>query len=135
MESSDDAIISKTLDGTITSWNRAAEKIYGYRPDEVIGQPASILAPIDRDDEPTILERIASGQSIEQYETIRRTKDGQTIDVALTVSPIKDAEAGSSARPRSPGMSASASGRRSSAKPLVRPPIGRTEPRASSCPG
>jgi PAS domain S-box-containing protein len=92
VESSDDAIISKSLDGTITSWNHAAERIYGYRPDEAIGQPTSILAPLDRDDDPTILERVASGQSIEQYETIRRTKDGQTIDVALTVSPIKDAD-------------------------------------------
>jgi len=92
VESSEDAIISKTLDGTITSWNRAAERIYGYRPDEAIGRPASILAPEERDDVPTILERIASGQSIEQYETIRRTKDGETIDVALTVSPIKDAD-------------------------------------------
>jgi PAS domain S-box-containing protein len=92
VEFSDDAIISKTLDGTITSWNRAAERIYGYRPDEAIGQPTSILAPLDRDDDPTILERVASGQSIEQYETIRRTKDGQTIDVALTVSPIQDAD-------------------------------------------
>jgi PAS domain S-box-containing protein len=92
VEFSDDAIISKTLDGTITSWNRAAERIYGYRPDEAIGHPTSILAPLDRDDDPTILERVASGQSIEQYETIRRTKDGQTIDVALTVSPIKDAD-------------------------------------------
>ena len=92
VESSDDAIISKTLDGTITSWNRAAARIYGYRPDEAIGRSASILAPEERDDVPTILDRIASGQSIEQYETIRRTKDGQTIDVSLTVSPIKDAD-------------------------------------------
>jgi PAS domain S-box-containing protein len=92
VESSDDAIISKTLDGTITSWNRGAERIYGYSPDEMIGKSMSILAPVDRDDEPTILERIASGQSIEQYETMRLTKDGGTIDVSLTVSPIKDAD-------------------------------------------
>jgi PAS domain S-box-containing protein len=92
VESSDDAIISKTLGGTITSWNRAAERIYGYRPEEAIGRPTSILAPLERDDEPTILERIASGQSIEQYETMRRTKDGRTIDVSLTVSPIKDTD-------------------------------------------
>jgi PAS domain S-box-containing protein len=92
VESSDDAIISKTLDGTITSWNRGAERIYGYRSEEAIGQPASILAPSERDDEPTILKRIASGQSIEQYETMRLTKDGRKIDVSLTVSPIKDAD-------------------------------------------
>lgn len=90
VESSDDAIISKTLDGTITSWNAGAERTYGYRPEEVIGKPISIIAPSDRDDIPTILKQIALGQSIPQYETTRRTKDGRAIDVSLTVSPIKD---------------------------------------------
>jgi PAS domain S-box-containing protein len=93
VESSDDAITSKTLDGTITSWNEGARRIYGYRPDEVIGKPISVLVPPDRADEiPMVLERIAGNQSIEHYETKRRTKDGRTIDVSLTISPIRDGD-------------------------------------------
>jgi PAS domain S-box-containing protein len=92
VESSDDAIISKTLDGTITSWNRGAERMYGYGPEEVIGKPISILVPAELQDEvPAILQKVRNNQSIEHYETQRLTKDGRTIDVSLTISPIRDA--------------------------------------------
>src|SRR5208283_4620432 len=91
VESSDDAIVSKTLDGTVTSWNRAAERIFGYSADEMIGQPISKLAvPGHAEDMVRILERLSQGQRIEHYETIRRTKDGRTINVSLSVSPIRD---------------------------------------------
>lgn len=90
VESSDDGIIGKALDGTITSWNSGAEEIYGYRPDEVKGRPISILMPPDRADEmPQILERISRGERIRHYETVRVTKDGREINVSLTISPIR----------------------------------------------
>ncbi|MFZ3169644.1 MAG: PAS domain S-box protein, partial [Candidatus Methanoperedens sp.] len=91
IESSDDAIIGKTLDGTILSWNSGAQKIYGYTPDEVKGRSISILIPPEKIDEvPQILERVRLGQRIEHYETVRMRKDGKQIDVSLTISPIKD---------------------------------------------
>ena len=91
VESSDDAIIGKTLDETIISWNRGAERIYGYTEREIIGKPISILAPPERKDETVqIIERIIKGEYIQHYETIRRRKDGQNIDISLAVSPIKD---------------------------------------------
>lgn len=91
VESSDDAIISKDLDGLISSWNRGAERIFGYKADEVIGKPATILMPSDRYNEETaILARIRSGRSVEHYETVRRRKDGTLIDVSLSISPIRD---------------------------------------------
>src|ERR1700726_3262737 len=93
VESSDDAIFGRTLDGLITSWNKGAEKIYGYAENEVIGQPVSILVPVDRQDEaPEILGRVAQGESISHYETVRRRKDGQEIHVSLTISPIRNCE-------------------------------------------
>ncbi|HZV06522.1 MAG TPA: PAS domain S-box protein [Gemmataceae bacterium] len=89
VESSDDAIIGLSLDGTITSWNRGAKRLYGYTAAEVVGQPSSILAPSDHPDEQqTILERIKRGEFIEHYETVRVRKDGRRVDVALTISPI-----------------------------------------------
>src|SRR5262249_54378778 len=92
VESSDDAIISKNLDGVITSWNKGAERIFGYLAEEVIGKPVLILIPPERhDEEPNILERIRRGERIDHYETIRRRKDGSLIEVSLTVSPVKDA--------------------------------------------
>ena len=92
VESSDDAIISKDLDGTITSWNKSAERIFGYTAEEVIGKPVTILIPPDRrDEEAAIIERIRSGQRIEHYETVRLGKQGNTIEISLTVSPIKNA--------------------------------------------
>ena len=92
VEASDDAIIGATLDGIVVSWNRGAERIYGYAADEVIGRPLAILVPHDRPDElPELLGRLRRGEHIEQYETVRRRKDGQTIYVSLTISPIKHA--------------------------------------------
>jgi PAS domain S-box-containing protein len=94
VESSDDAIISNTLDGIITSWNPAAQRLFGYCPEEVIGRPISILAPPDRENEmPANLQRIRRGEKVDRYETVRRRKDGSLVDISLTVSPIRD-EAG-----------------------------------------
>src|SRR5215211_817986 len=89
IESADDAIISKTLDGIITSWNKGAERIFGYTAEEVTGKPVTILIPSDHpDEEPSILARLRAGERIEHYETVRVTKDGRHIDISLTVSPI-----------------------------------------------
>jgi formate hydrogenlyase transcriptional activator len=93
VQSSDDAIIGNTLDGIITSWNKSAEKIYGYREDEVVGRPISLLVPPGSEDEVRqILDKIKNGEYVEHYETLRRKKDGQDIYMSLTVSPIRDAE-------------------------------------------
>ncbi|HYY58152.1 MAG TPA: PAS domain S-box protein, partial [Pyrinomonadaceae bacterium] len=90
IESADDAIITKTLDGIITSWNRGAERIFGYTAHEVIGKPVTILIPKDhQDEEPAILARLRAGQRIEHYETVRVRKDGTLVDISLTVSPIR----------------------------------------------
>jgi PAS domain S-box-containing protein len=92
VDSSDDAIISKTLNGVITTWNKAAERIYGYAEDEMIGRSISLLMPPDRPDEMIeILDRIRAGERVDHYETTRRRKDGSTIAISLTVSPIHDA--------------------------------------------
>jgi PAS domain S-box-containing protein len=92
VESSDDIIASKDLDGVITSWNRGAERILGYTADEVIGQHISIIMPPEHiEDMPRILERIRRGEKVDHYQTRRRRKDGTIIDVSLTVSPIRDA--------------------------------------------
>jgi len=92
VESSDDAIFGQTLDGTIVSWNAAAERIYGYRVEEVVGHPVSILSPPDLHDEvPEMLVRFARGERIDPFETERLRKDGQRITVSLTISPITDA--------------------------------------------
>ena len=94
VESSDDIIISKDLDGIITSWNKGAEKIYGYTAAEVIGKPMTILIPSNLvNEEPQILDRIKRGEVIDHYETVRRRKNGTELDVSLTISPIRD-EAG-----------------------------------------
>ena len=91
IESADDAIISKTLDGIITSWNAGAERIFGYTAEEAIGQPVTMLIPSDHsDEEPQILARIRSGERVEHYETVRVRKDGTRVDISLTVSPIRD---------------------------------------------
>ncbi|WP_426436678.1 PAS domain S-box protein [Bradyrhizobium genosp. P] len=93
IESSDDAIISKDIDGTIASWNEGARRLFGYTAEEAIGKPVTILIPRDRhDEEAKILERVRSGQRVDTYETIRRHKDGSLIDVSLTVSPVKNAD-------------------------------------------
>jgi PAS domain S-box-containing protein len=93
VESSDDAIIAKDLNGVITSWNKGAERLYGYTAEEVVGQPVTILIPADRrDEEPTILERLRRGERIDHYETVRQRKDGALVDISLTVSPIIEAD-------------------------------------------
>jgi len=92
VSSAEDAIVSKDLNGIVTSWNRAAERLFGYTEQEIVGRPISLLIPADHpDEEPRILDRIRRGERIEHYETKRVRKDGRLIDVALTVSPIKDA--------------------------------------------
>jgi PAS domain S-box-containing protein len=90
VESSQDAIISKNLQGTITSWNPGAERLFGYTAAEAVGQPITLIFPPDRiAEEPAILKRIASGERIEHYETVRRHKSGRLLDISLTVSPIR----------------------------------------------
>ena len=93
VEYSEDIIISKTLDGVITSWNRGAERIYGYTEAEMIGRPVSMLLPSENaDDLPFILEKINRGEHVEHYETQRRKKDGTKFDVSLTISPMRNAD-------------------------------------------
>jgi PAS domain S-box-containing protein len=93
VESSDDAIIGKDVNGVITSWNRGAERIYGYRPEEAIGKTSSIIIPEDKiDEEAVMLESIKNGKSVHHYETERRRRDGERIVVSLTLSPIRDRE-------------------------------------------
>ncbi len=92
MEFSDDAIISKDLNGIIQSWNNGAERLYGYTAEEAIGKPVTILIPDDmKDEEPNILSRVRRGERIDHYITVRRRKDGALIDISLSVSPIKNA--------------------------------------------
>jgi PAS domain S-box-containing protein len=92
VESSGDAIISKDLNSLIISWNRAAERLFGYRAEEVIGRPITILIPENLlDEEPEILDRIRRGERIEHYETIRQRKDGSRLNVSLSVSPVRNA--------------------------------------------
>jgi PAS domain S-box-containing protein len=92
VESSDDAIITKNLNGIITSWNKGAGRLFGYTADEVIGKPVTILMPPERqNEEPVILERLQRGERIEHYETVRTRKNGSRIDISLTVSPVKNA--------------------------------------------
>src|SRR4051812_42691233 len=91
VESSDDAIVGKDLTGIVTNWNNAAERIFGYKAEEIIGQPITTIIPIElQGDEPGILARIQAGERIEHFETVRITKDGRRLNVSLTVSPIKD---------------------------------------------
>jgi len=91
VESSDDAIVSKSLSGIITTWNKGAERVFGYTADEAIGNPITIVIPPDRLEEaPAILARIQAGERVDHFETIRRRKDGTLIDISLTISPIRD---------------------------------------------
>ena len=93
VESSDDAIISKDLNGRIMSWNAGATRLFGYAADEVVGRPISILIPPDRlNEEPNILERLRRGERVDHFETVRIAKDRRKIQVSLTISPIRDAE-------------------------------------------
>jgi PAS domain S-box-containing protein len=91
VESSDDAILSKDLNGVITSWNSSAQRLFGYTADEAVGRSVTMLIPSDRqNEEPMILERVRRGERIEHYETVRQRKDGSLVDISITVSPIKD---------------------------------------------
>jgi PAS domain S-box-containing protein len=91
VESSDDAIVSKDLNGTIATFNQGAERLFGYTAEEVVGKPVTILIPPDRQhEEVEILARIRRGESVEHYETMRRRKDGTLVDISLTVSPVRD---------------------------------------------
>lgn len=91
VDSSEDAIISKTLDGTIRSWNAAAERIFGYTADEAVGHPVTMLFPADRlDEEEKIISRIKAGERVEHFDTVRLRKDGTPIPISLTISPVKD---------------------------------------------
>src|SRR5687768_14408042 len=93
IESSDDAIVSKTLDGVIRSWNKGAERIFGWTADEVIGKPITIIIPPDRQhEEPEILRRLRSGERVDHFETVRRTRDGRLVHVSVTISPVRDRE-------------------------------------------
>ncbi len=93
VESSDDAIISKTLDAIITSWNKGAERIFGYTAEEAIGKPKTILFPLDRyHEEDEILAKLRRGERIDHFESVRVRKDGRQIDVSLSISPIRDSE-------------------------------------------
>ncbi len=92
VESSDDAILSKTLDGTIQTWNSGAERLFGYSANEAVGRHITLIIPRDRyDEESEIISRIGAGERVEHFETIRVAKDGTQIDISLTVSPIRDA--------------------------------------------
>src|SRR4029077_3074634 len=93
VESSDDAIVSKNLDGIITSWNKGAERLFNYTAEEAIGQPITIIIPQDRlDEERVILARIRRGERIDHFETVRQRKHGGLCSISLTVSPVKNAE-------------------------------------------
>src|ERR1700728_1392740 len=92
VDSSDDAILSKKLDGTITSWNQSAERLFGYKAQEAIGQHITLIVPWERrSEEEDILRRLARGERVEHFETVRRRKDGTQLDASLTISPIRDA--------------------------------------------
>jgi PAS domain S-box-containing protein len=91
VESSDDAIISKNLDGIITSWNQSAERLFGYTAEEAIGKHITLILPKDRyDEEPKIIERLRRGERVDHFETVRQRKDGTCLDISLTISPVKD---------------------------------------------
>ncbi len=93
VDSSDDAIISKDLNGVITTWNQGAERVFGYTAEQILGKSVNILIPSDRqEEEPAIIERIRRGERIEHYETVRVHKHGRRIDISLTVSPVRNAE-------------------------------------------
>jgi PAS domain S-box-containing protein len=93
VESSDDAIIAKNLEGVISAWNTGAQRMFGYTKAEAIGQPITIIIPLAlRDEEKDILRRVQAGERIEHCETRRVSKDGEIIDVSITVSPVRDVE-------------------------------------------
>src|SRR5262245_36239932 len=91
VDSSDDAIVSKTLEGVITSWNRGAQRLFGYSAAEAVGQPIFLIIPSDRRaEEEGVLARIRTGETVDHFETVRRRKDGTLVEISLTVSPLRD---------------------------------------------
>src|SRR5215217_6720329 len=91
VQSSDDAIVSKTLDGTILTWNESAERIFGYSADEIVGSSIfTLISPDLHDEERALLERISRGEHVAHFETIRRHKSGRLFPVAVSVSPVRD---------------------------------------------
>jgi PAS domain S-box-containing protein len=93
IESSDDAILSKDLNGVITTWNAGAERLFGYTAQEAVGQPVTMLIPPGRfEEEPDSLQRFRRGERVENYETVRRHKNGALLDVSLTISPVLDGQ-------------------------------------------
>lgn len=91
IDSTDDAVITKSIEGYITSWNRGAQRLYGYTPEEIIGKPVSVLMPPEKEDDfPFIMNQLLAGKRVDHYETKRQAKDGRVIDVSITVSPIRD---------------------------------------------
>ena len=91
IKSSEDAILSKDLGGVILSWNRGAERLFGYTAEEAVGRPVTMIIPLDRqDEEPAILEKIHRGERIHHFETVRQRKDGSLVDISLTISPIRN---------------------------------------------
>ena len=91
VDSSDDAIVSKTLDGIITSWNKSAEQMFGYLSEEAVGKHITLIIPRDRwDEEACIIDRLRRGERVDHFQTLRRRKDGSLVDVSLTISPVKD---------------------------------------------
>src|SRR2546422_6751953 len=91
VDSSDDAIVSKTLEGVVTSWNRGAERLFGYSAAEAVGQHISLIIPEDRKaEEDDVLARLRRGERIDHFETVRRAKDGHLVPISLTVSPVRD---------------------------------------------
>ena len=119
VESSDDAIVSKNLDGIIQSWNAAATRIFGHTADEAVGQPITLIIPANlHAEERAIIARVRAGKRVEHFDTVRITKDGRLIPVSLTVSPIHDPNGTVIGASRSRGTSASAGALR---KPCARP--------------
>jgi PAS domain S-box-containing protein len=89
--SSDDAIVSKNLDGVIENWNKSAERIFGYTAEEAVGKHITLIIPADRrEEEDEILARLRRGERIDHFQTVRRRKDGVLLDVSVTISPVKD---------------------------------------------
>jgi two-component system, chemotaxis family, CheB/CheR fusion protein len=93
IESSDDAILSKNLDGIIASWNPGAERLFGYKAEEIVGKSVTLLIPAERhNEEPEIIARVRRGEKVDHYETVRLRKDGSLVDISLSVSPVKDSQ-------------------------------------------
>src|SRR5262249_35007041 len=106
VESSDDAILSKDLNGIIATFNQGAERLFGYKAEEAVGKPVTILMPSDRQhEEAEILARIRRGEPVRHYETVLRRKDGTLVDISLTVSPVKDDQGRIIGASKSPAIS------------------------------